>query len=117
MSRSGWQASAVGGVVLIFVGSALLLDQFGYVFPNRWIFLLLLVPGIAAVRDGLQLAGPLGWEDVKVLSRLIAGGLFGVIGVLMFLGLDSGMILPALIVMLGAWTILRALRSAGRHQF
>ncbi|SEQ41780.1 hypothetical protein SAMN05428969_3005 [Devosia sp. YR412] len=103
--------------MLIGVGSALLFDQLGYEFPNRWIFLVLLVPGGVAVADGTRLAGREGWSDVKVLSRLIAGSLFGLIGGVMSLGLDSGLILPALIVMLGAGTILRAVRGAGRHQF
>jgi hypothetical protein len=95
--------------MLLLVGGALLADQLGYVVPHRWAFLVLLVPAAAAIADGIRLAGALGWRNIHPISRLIAGTLFAAIGMLMFLGLNTGLILPALIMVLGAAGLARAL--------
>lgn len=100
---------AIGGAMLILVGAALLADQLGFAVPHRWMFLILLVPAAAAITDGFRIAAILSWRDVRPISRLIAGALFAAIGTLMFLGLNTGIILPALIISLGAGTIGRAL--------
>lgn len=95
--------------MLLLVGGALLADQLGYAMPYRWMFLGLLVPAAAAIADAMRIAGSLGWRHVQPLSRLIAGMLFAAIGVLMFLELNTGIILPALIMALGGATLMRAL--------
>ncbi|MGV3491999.1 MAG: hypothetical protein ACO1OG_11825 [Devosia sp.] len=99
----------VGGAVLLAIGAALLADQLGYALPYRWPFLLLLVPAAAAIADGVRLAGLFGWRSIAALSRLVAGALFAAIGGLLFLRLDTGLILPVLIIVLGVATIVRSL--------
>ncbi len=104
-----WVASVVGGVMLVLIGSAVLMDQLGYLLPYRWVFLILLIPASSAIVDGLRIARIAGWQSIQALSRLIAGILFALIGMLMFLRLNTGLILPALIMALGVGTIARAL--------
>lgn len=111
--RATWRRNvlvpSIGGVTLTVIGMALLADQLGYALPHRWMFLLLLAPAAAALADGVRVAGMFGWRNVHALSRIIAGILFAAIGMLMFLKLNTGVILPALIMMLGGATIVRAL--------
>lgn len=107
--RNQWVISAIGGGVLVAVGGALLIDQLGYGVPYRWVFLVLLVPAAMAITDSFRLASVMGWRSIQPLSRFIAGALFAVIAILMFFKLDTGLILPALIMALGAATIVRAL--------
>jgi len=108
-SRFGSLAPAVGAIVLLLVGGALLADQLGYVLPHRWTFLVLLIPAAAAIADAIRIAGIWGWRNVQPLARLLAGALFAAIGTLMFLGLNTGIILPALIIALGAASLMRTL--------
>lgn len=111
--RRGWLVPTAGGVALLLVGCALLADQLGYTVPHRWLFLVLLVPAAAAIADSIRIAPAWGLLSVPVLSRLIAGILFALIGGLMFLGLNTGIILPGLIMGLGAGTLMRtALRQS-----
>ena len=102
---------ALGGAILLLVGAALLADQLGYVVPYRWAFLVLLVPAAAAIADAARTSAVLGWWHVQPLSRLVAGLLFAAIGMLMYLELNTGVILPTLIVCLGAGTLVRTLLS------
>lgn len=104
-----WLISAIGGLCLIGLGVALTIDQLGYVLPCRWLFLLLLVPAIGAMRDSFRLATKVGWQSIQPLSRLITGAIFALISILMSLRLNTGLILPALIVALGIATLVRAL--------
>jgi hypothetical protein len=106
-----WAASAIGGVMLLLVGSALLADQLGFAMPYRWPFLILLLPAGVAMFDSVRIAGFLGWRSVQPLARLAAGALFAAISILLFLHLDTGMILPGLIMALGLATIVRAMTS------
>lgn len=101
----------IGGAMLTLVGWALLADQLGFILSHRWIFLLLLVPAAAAIADGIRIAGVLRWSSTLPLSRIAAGALFATIGILMFLGLNTGIILPAMIMILGATTAIRALTN------
>ena len=109
----GWLVPAAGGTMLLLVGCALLADQLGYVVPYRWLFLVLLVPAAAAISDAVRIAPAWGWLSVPVLSRLIAATVFALIGMSMFLGFDTGLILPGLIMALGAGTILRTILRHG----
>lgn len=113
--RARWRRNVlvpiIGGATLTLIGSALLADQLGYAMPYRGVFLLLLVPAAAAIADGIKTAGVLGWRNVHAMARLIAGVLFAAIGMLMFFELDTGIILPALIMTLGAGTMVRAFFS------
>lgn len=110
--RAKWRRTVlvpiIGGAILTLIGSALLADQLGYVLPYRWVFLLLLVPAAAALADGIRTAGAFGWRNVHAMARIIAGVLFAAIGMLMFFELNTGVILPALIMILGAGTVARA---------
>lgn len=103
-----WLVSTVGGMLLVVVGSALVIDQLGYALPYRWLFLILLVPASGAIADSVRIARVLGWRSIQPLARLIVGAFFALIGILMSLRLNTGLILPALIVGLGAATIVRA---------
>jgi hypothetical protein len=98
--------SVIGGAMLVLVGCALLIDRLGYPLTHRWLFLILLVPASIAIVDGLRMVRSAGWRSVQALSRLIAGILFALIGMLMFLRLDT--VLPALIMALGIVTVARA---------
>lgn len=115
--RGKWRRAILfpimGGAILTIVGCALLADQLGYILAYRWVFLVLLVPAAAAIADGVRIAAILGWRNVQAISRLIAGVLFAAIGMLMFLELNTGVILPALIITLGAATVIRTLSSRG----
>jgi hypothetical protein len=104
-----WLITAFGGCVLIAMGSALMIDQLGYPLPYRWAFLILLLPAASAIWDGFRIARLLGWHSIQPLSRLIAGVVFALVGVLLSLRLNTGLILPALTVALGATTVVRAI--------
>lgn len=95
--------------MLLVIGSALLIDQLGYRLPYRWLFLILLIPACTAIADGLRTARLIGWRSLQALSRLIAGTLFALIGMLLFLRLDTGLILSGLLMALGMATIVRAI--------
>ena len=103
-----WLISVFGGLVLFGVGIALALDQLGYALPYRGFFMILLVPASTAMLDSARLARIVGWLNIQTLSRLIAGVVFALIGVLMSLRLNTGLILPALIIALGVATMVRA---------
>ncbi len=104
-----WMLSAFGGLVLFGVGGALAMDQLGYALPYRWLFLILLLPASSAMIDSFRLARALGWQNVQPLSRAIAGAVFALIAILMSLRLNTGLILPALIMALGVATVVRAI--------
>jgi hypothetical protein len=97
--------------VLIVLGSALAIDQLGYPLPYRWVFLILLLPAASAIWDGFRAARITGWRSIQPLSRLIAGALFALVGVLLSLRLNTGLILPVLTILLGVATIARAILS------
>jgi hypothetical protein len=100
-------------MTLLVIGFALLIDQLGYVLPYRWMFLILLVPASIAVADGVRVAKVVGWHRVQPLSRLIVGLVFALIGILVFLRMNTGLILPVLMIAIGAATAARAV--AGRR--
>lgn len=103
-----WLVPVVGGSALLLIGAALLADELGYAIPFRWAFLILLVPAAVALADGVHVARFHGWRSVATLSRLIAGTLFAAIGIMLVLRLNSGIILPLLIILLGMAAIARA---------
>ena len=103
-----WLISAFGGCVLIALGAALAIDQLGYPLPYRWIFLILLLPAASAIWDSVRVARILGWRSIQPLSRLIAGAIFALAGVLLSLRLNTGLILPGLTILLGVATVVRA---------
>ncbi|WP_156408717.1 hypothetical protein [Rhizobium sp. Root708] len=84
------------------------LDQLGYTLPCRGFFMILLVPASSAILDSARLARILGWQNVQTLSRLIAGAVFALIGILMSLRMNTGLILPALVIALGVATMVRS---------
>ncbi len=104
-----WLISALGGCVLIVLGSALAIDQLGYPLPYRWVFLILLLPAASAIWDSFRAARIMGWRSIQPLSRLIAGAVFALMGILLSLRLNTGLILPALTMALGAATVVRAI--------
>lgn len=106
-----WLIPAFGGCILIAMGSALAIDQLGYPLPYRWAFLILLLPAASAIWDSFRIARTLGWRSIQPLSRLIAGAMFALVGVLLSLRMNTGLILPVLTVALGAATIVRAILS------
>jgi hypothetical protein len=101
-------ATALGGCFLVILGTILALDQLGYTVPYRWLFLALLAPASSAIVDSFRVARVIGWRHVLPISRLVSGIIFGLIGILMSLRLNTGLILPALIVALGVVTVVRA---------
>lgn len=103
-----WLISAIGGFVLVVLGTALAIDQLGYPLPYRWIFLILVLPAASAILDSFRLARVVGWRNIQPLSRMIAGAMFALIGILLSLRLNTGLILPALTVALGIATVVRA---------
>jgi hypothetical protein len=106
-----WLVPAFGGCVLIAMGGALAIDQLGYPLPYRWAFFILLLPAASAIWDSFRIARIAGWRSIQPLSRLIAGAVFGLVGVLLSLRLNTGLILPVLTVALGAATVVRAILS------
>ena len=107
-NRRGSVVPAIGGLMLVLLGVALGIDQLGYFIPYRGVFLLLVLPAALAIIDSFRLASIVGWRSVQPLSRLVTGVIFALIGASVALGLDTGFILPALIVILGAATLMRA---------
>ena len=103
-----WMVTAIGGVFLVALGSVLAVDQLGYAVPYRWIFLILLVPATRSIADSFRLARSIGWRHVLPISRFVTGLIFALIGILMSLTLNTGLILPGLIIALGVVTIIRA---------
>ncbi|MEZ2126218.1 MULTISPECIES: hypothetical protein [unclassified Sinorhizobium] len=103
-----WISSIVGGSVLVLIGATMFADELGYQLPHRWMALILLVPAIAAIADSIVLGLRLRRADIPVVSRGIVGVLFGAIGILLFLRISTGVLLPILIVALGAGAIVRA---------
>lgn len=103
-----WMVTAIGGCFLIMLGSALAVDQLGYDLPYRWLFLILLAPAASAILSSLRAAKVLGWRHIQPLSRFVTGVIFAIIGILMALRLNTGLILPALIIALGLVTTMRA---------
>ncbi|MDM9646357.1 hypothetical protein [Rhizobium sp. S163] len=104
-----WIATAVGGLFLIALGIVLGADQLGYVLPYRWASLILLVPAFSAITDGVRIAGGAGWRSVAASTRFVTGAIFATIGISLALRLNTGLILPGLIVGLGIVTTMRAL--------
>ncbi len=111
-----WFLRVIGGGVLLALGAALLVDQLGYRMPYRWAFLIILLPAAVAIVGGLRGALADGWRNLRSLSRIITGLLFAAIGTFLALGINTGIILPVLIIGLGlgstAFALLDRARSA-----
>ncbi|MEI9900649.1 MAG: hypothetical protein WDN31_11605 [Hyphomicrobium sp.] len=82
-------------------------DELGYELPNRWLALILLVPAAFALFDGVRIALRRGRPDIQSLARGIVGILFAAIGVLLAFKINTGFLLPILIMALGAalWSV------------
>ena len=104
-----WIARPLGGLVLVLIGAVMVADQLGYDLPHRWIALILLLPAGVALVDSIRHASVERRWDIPLLARGIAAALFGAIGILLFLGIGTGLLLPILIMALGAGAILRVL--------
>lgn len=102
----------IGGIALLLVGSAMMVDQLGFTIPYRWVFLILLAPGGLSIVDGMRIGRIWGWSDTRVMARIIAGAAFALMAIVMTLGIDPGVIMPALLIALGAGSVLRALARA-----
>jgi hypothetical protein len=99
---------AFGGIFLVALGVALAADQLGYEIPYRWMFLLLILPALGQILDGMRIAGLVGWQNLQPIARITTGFVFGLIGILMSLRLNTGLVLPVLVIALGVATTIRA---------
>lgn len=102
-------AAAVGGIFLLLIGAVLMIDALGYELRDRWLALVLLLPASFALFNGMQQALRRHRVDLLVVSRLLVGVVYATIAVLLFMGLQTSVVLPALVVVLGLGAILRAL--------
>lgn len=107
-SAPAWISPIVGGSVLVVIGATMFADELGYRLPHRWMALILLVPATAAIAGSIGQTLKLKRADIHILSRGIAGFLFAAIGILLFLRIGTGALLPILLMALGAASIIRA---------
>ncbi len=108
--RGGW----IGGVILILVGAAFLLRNFGLfdwpLFDNWWA-LFILIPAIASLGNAwrsYQAQGRLGGE---VIGSLIGGLVLLCVALVFLLNLDWGAIWPIFLILGGLSILLRGMFS------
>lgn len=101
-SKGEWDASWLGGAVLMAVGTILLLQNLeNFSFDNRWA-LLITIPGVAALatawhsyqRNGGRLDGRVGGAVMGSLLSLLVAAVF-------LLGLDWGVVWPGFLILAG----------------
>ncbi|MBS7701522.1 hypothetical protein [Chelatococcus sp. YT9] len=73
--------------------------------------LILLLPAAAAVADSFRLVLQWGRWNIYPVARAITGALFAAIAILLYLRINTGVLLPILMMALGVGAILRALIS------
>jgi hypothetical protein len=100
--------------VIVVLGSVLAIAQLADPLPYRWTFLILVLPAAGVILDRFRLARIVSLGSTQPLPRLIAGAVFALIGIPLPLRLNTSLILPALTVILGAATVVRALVNGRR---
>jgi uncharacterized membrane protein HdeD (DUF308 family) len=104
----------VGGLSLALIGIVMACEQLGYHLPQRWIALILVVPGSAAILDSLKLVVYHRNQGLQALARGIAGLLFIAIGIFLFEGINTGLLLPSLMIAVGLVVFGRAILRDSR---
>ena len=100
---------ALGGLVFSVVGIVMAADQLDCPLPHRWTALVLVFPGSAAVMDCIRLIVFQGGWNIQILAHGLAGLLFVAIGVFLFQGINTGLLLPCLMIVIGLTAFARAL--------
>jgi hypothetical protein len=108
MQMPAWIRSAIGGAVLLTLGTIVLIDDLGFQLHDRWFALILLVPAGFVIADAWRLVGRTGRIGVDAVARGLVGLVYAAIGILLFLGLETSVVLPSLVIVLGLGAIVRA---------
>ncbi|MDR3474881.1 MAG: hypothetical protein P4M09_24790 [Devosia sp.] len=102
----GWAGPPLGGLILIILGGALLLQNVGYQLPERWWALLLLVPAVASLVAALRNYRERGGAP-DTIAELVGGAIFTLLALALFFGLDWGVFWPVVLILIGAGVLVR----------
>ncbi|MEO8668818.1 MAG: DUF5668 domain-containing protein [Bauldia sp.] len=106
----GWGGPWIGGVILIVIGVIFLLQNFGWQMPKNWWAAFILIPAVGSLMaarrtyeaNGGQLTG-------AVIGPAVAGVLFVVMAVALFLGIDWGAFWPIILILIGGGIMARTM--------
>jgi hypothetical protein len=108
--RGSW----LGGLIVIAIGVAFLLRNFGWVewplFENWWA-LFILIPALASLGNAWRSYGADGRLNGEVIGSLIGGLLLLMIALVFLLQLDWGAIWPVFLILGGLSLLLRSMFS------
>ena len=102
-ARGNWHGGPwIGGALLIALGIAFLLQNFGYPLPQNWWALFLLVPGLGALFSAwstYQASG--GTLTSGVRGALVGGIILTWLAVLFFFDVHIGKYWPLILIVIG----------------
>lgn len=106
-ARRGWVEAPLAALILIVIGVGLLLQNFGFGLPHRWWALLLLLPAVGSLIAAIR-AWRAEQASRETWAALISGGIFVVLALALFFGIDWGLFWPLLLVLIGVGLLARS---------
>ena len=106
----GWGGPWIGGVILIVIGIIFLLQNFGWQMPKNWWAAFILIPAVGslmAARRTYETSG--GQLTGAVIGPAVAGVIFVVMAVALFLGIDWGAFWPIILILIGGGIMARTM--------
>jgi hypothetical protein len=106
----GWGGPWIGGVILIVLGVIFLLQNFGWQLPKNWWAAFILIPAagsLMAARRNYEANG--GQWTGAVVGPGIAGIVFVVMAVALFMGLEWGLFWPIILILIGGGIMARTM--------
>ena len=92
----------IGGLLLIALGLAFLLRNFGYPLPEHWWALFLLVPAVGAFWSAWTMYEQSGREITSgVRGGLVGGTLLTLLAIVFFFNVDFGKFWPVILIVIG----------------
>jgi hypothetical protein len=106
----GWGGPWIGGVILIVLGVVFLLQNFGWQLPKNWWAAFILIPAagsLMAARRNYEANG--GRLTGGVIGPGVAGIVFVVMAVALFLGVEWGAFWPIILILVGGGIMARTM--------
>lgn len=103
----GWVGPGIGGIVLVLLGLVFLAQNFGYVMPDNWWAVFLLIPAVGAfiaASEVYRAHGQLGGEGT---AALLGGIVFAGMAVMFFFDIGWGLFWPLILIAIGAGILIR----------
>ena len=108
-AEHGWGGPWIGGVILIVLGVIFLLKNFGWEMPKNWWAAFILIPAIGSLMAAQRTYEANGHQwSAGVVAPGIAGVIFVVMAVALYLGIDWGAFWPVILILVGLGVMARS---------